>query len=45
MSDEEIDDIDYENLNDLPLMDHIEWSHVISEEFAADELNQADWLV
>jgi hypothetical protein len=25
MSEEDIDDIDYENLDDLPLLDHIDW--------------------
>ena len=35
-------DIDYENLDDLPLLDHIEWNHCITEEVATDDLNQFD---
>lgn len=31
MSKKDVDDIDYENLDDLPLMDHIEWDHRITE--------------
>jgi len=37
MSEEDIDDIDYENLNDLPLFDHIEWNQPITEKVATNE--------
>ena len=40
MSEEDIDDIDYENMDDLPLLDHIEWNHCIIEEVVTDDLNQ-----
>jgi hypothetical protein len=47
MNEQYIDDIDYEHMDDLPLSDHIEWSHYITEETASEdpeELNQIDWL-
>jgi|GEM_PF-4045410 len=28
MNFELVDDIDYEDLDDLPILEHIEWSHV-----------------
>ena len=40
----EMDDIDYENLDDLPLLDHIEWNHFITEDVAAADLNQFELL-
>ena len=40
----EMDDIDYENLDDLPLLDHIEWNHCIKEDVAAADLNQFELL-
>jgi hypothetical protein len=43
MSEEDIDDIDYENLDDLPLLDHIEWNHRITEKVATDDLNQFEF--
>lgn len=42
MSEKNIDDIDYENLDDLPLLDHIEWNHCTNEEAATDESNQSE---
>jgi len=38
------EDIDYENLDDLPLLDHIEWNHRINEEVITDDPNQSDPL-
>jgi hypothetical protein len=38
------EDIDYENLDDLPLLDHIEWNHCITEEVIIDDLNQSELL-
>jgi hypothetical protein len=32
MNDEDADELDYESLDDLPLMDHIEWNHRITKE-------------
>ena len=37
-------DIDYENLDDLPLLDHIEWNHCITEDVVAADLNQFELL-
>jgi hypothetical protein len=44
MSKKDMDDIDYENLDDLPLLDHIEWNHCITEEAASDDINQFELL-
>jgi hypothetical protein len=41
MSAEDVDDLDYECLHDLPLMDHIEWNHRITKEVASYGLNRA----
>lgn len=41
---DESDDIDYENLDDLPLLDHIEWNHYVAENVAAQDPSQFDWL-
>ena len=38
------DDIDDENLDDLPLLDHIEWNHCITEDVVAADLNQFEHL-
>jgi hypothetical protein len=38
------EDIDYEDLDDLPLLDHVEWRHRITEQVAKDELNQFEFL-
>lgn len=41
------EDIDYEHLDDLPLLEHIEWNHEETEEVsevAADGLDAIDWL-
>jgi hypothetical protein len=45
MIDENIDDIDYEHMDDLPLSAHIEWHHTIEEEVVMDELYEMDWLL
>jgi hypothetical protein len=47
MNEEDIDDIDYESLDDLPLLDHIEWNHCITEKVATDDINQFEvsWAV
>jgi hypothetical protein len=42
MKKEDNDDIDYENLDDLPLLDHIEWNHRITEEVFTDDFNQSE---
>jgi hypothetical protein len=41
MNDEDADDLDYESLDDLPLMDHIEWNHCLTKELASYDLNWA----
>lgn len=32
------DDIDYEDLDDLALPDHVEWNHAQSDEFSMDAM-------
>jgi hypothetical protein len=44
MSKKDMDDIDYENLDDLPLLDHIEWNHCINNVNATTDLNQFELL-
>jgi hypothetical protein len=34
-----IDDINYEDMDDLALPDHIEWNHNQSEEFSLDAMD------
>ena len=36
MQNEEIDEIDYEDMDDLPLTDHIEWIIDQTKEFSKD---------
>ena len=38
--DYEIDDTDYEDMDDLALPDHIEWDHAQSEQFSMDAMNE-----
>jgi len=45
MLDPNLDDIDYENLDDLPLFDHVEWSADLSAAFSQDEQSFSDWNV
>lgn len=35
---DETDDIDYEDLDDLALPDHVEWNHAQSDEFSMDAM-------
>jgi hypothetical protein len=35
----EIDDINYEDMDDLALSDHIEWNHAKAEDFSSEALN------
>lgn len=35
----ELDDIDYEDMDDLALPDHIEWNHAQSENFSMDAID------
>jgi len=35
----ELDDIDYEDMDDLALPDHIEWNHGQSENFSMDAMD------
>jgi hypothetical protein len=38
MSEKDVNDIDFENLDDLSLVDQIEWNHRIIEEVASFDL-------
>ena len=38
--DYEIDDTDYEDMDDLALPDHIEWDHAQSEQFSMDAMSE-----
>lgn len=35
----EVDDINYEDLDDLALSDHVEWNHTQSQEFYLEEMD------
>ncbi len=35
----EIDDIDYEDMDDLALPEHIEWNHAESQEFSMEAID------
>jgi len=39
-----IDDIDYEDLDDLALPDHIDWNTEV-EDFSLDALDLNDWFL
>jgi hypothetical protein len=43
MLEQNTDDIDYENMDDLPLFDHIEWLSYLAEKAALDQQNFLDW--
>jgi len=38
----EVDDTNYEDMDDLSLPDHIEWNHAQSEEFSLDAMESLD---
>ncbi len=38
------DDIDYEDMDDLPLSDHIEWDSLTAEDDGILEDDRMDWL-
>ncbi|MGZ8095797.1 MAG: hypothetical protein ACXWTH_05265 [Methylosarcina sp.] len=40
----DLDDIDYEDMDDLPLLDHIEWNHYTDETEAIEDLSQMYWI-
>ncbi len=35
----EVDDINYEDLDDLALSDHVEWNHTQSQEFCLEAMD------
>ena len=37
------DEIDYEDMDDLALPDHIEWNKTNAEGFSLDSLDALDW--
>lgn len=37
------DDIDYENLDDLPLFDHIEWRSCLAAPVSLNQQHYLDW--
>jgi hypothetical protein len=43
MTEQNTDDIDYENMDDLPLFDHIEWMCQITEKAVSSQQSVADW--
>jgi len=45
MIEQNTDDIDYENMDDLPLFDHIEWMCRITEKAVMAQQNLFDWEV
>ncbi|MEQ1638400.1 MAG: hypothetical protein ABL903_17110 [Methylococcales bacterium] len=44
MLDENLDDIDYGNMDDLPLSDHVEWHYSMAEEVAEESCYDIEWL-
>ena len=40
---ENIDDIDYENMDDLPLFNHIEWLQYLSDDSDKEDLYELPW--
>jgi len=43
MLEQNTDDIDYENMDDLPLFDHIEWIYYLTNKATLDQQNCLDW--
>ena len=43
MLEQKTSDIDYENLDDLPLFDHIEWISHLTDKATLDQQNFLDW--
>jgi hypothetical protein len=43
MLEQNIDDIDYENMDDLPLFDHIEWISYLTNKATSDQQIVLDW--
>ena len=43
MLEQNTDDIDYENMDDLPLFDHIEWISYLTNKATLDQQNCLDW--
>jgi len=41
---ENIDEIDYENMDDLPLSDHVDWQQLKSEETEKDDFYELNWM-
>ena len=44
MFDEDNDDINYSDMDDLPLSDHIEWQHSNAEDTNIDDLDEKAWI-
>lgn len=47
IEDNDLTDIDYEHLDDLPLEEHIEWNHFQNEQFDVtdgQDFDSEDWL-
>jgi hypothetical protein len=42
MIDEDFDDIDFENIDDLPLSDYMSWDQQEAEDIADDEFSELD---
>lgn len=38
------EDINYEDMDDLPLSDHIEWHHAIEKKHNPYDLSEPDWF-
>jgi hypothetical protein len=44
LDDNDLNDIDYEHLDDLPLEDHIEWTNYQREQIDESDYGAEDWL-
>lgn len=40
----DLNDIDYEDMDGLPLLDHIEWNHYTEEPEDLEDFNRSDWI-
>ncbi len=45
MLEQNTDDIDYENMDDLPLFDHIEWMSYLTNKASFEQQNVQDWEI
>lgn len=40
---QDINDIDFEDMDDLPLTDHVEWEYLFSEDVSLNDSDDIHW--